>query len=95
MILAIVMVGCKCCTHVLHRARTFIPHAEMDHFIQLSLSLNETADLKLVMFYNLFYIKTAMPAHLLTNKFRIIFTQGLNHVIPEWQQSAMSSHCKV
>src|SRR3989344_6511900 len=78
-------VGCKCGTHVLHRACTFIPHAEMDHLIQLSLLLAVTADLKLVVFYDLFYIKTATPAHLPMNEFRIIFTQGLNHVIPKWQ----------
>ena len=77
-------VGCKCGTHVLHRACTFIPHAEMDCFIWLSLLLDETADLKLVVFYNLFYIKMAMPVCLLTNEFGIIFAQGLNHVVPEW-----------
>lgn len=58
-------VGCKCGTHALHRACTFIPHAEMDCFIQSSLLLNEMADLKLVVFYDLFYIKTATPVHLL------------------------------
>lgn len=86
MILAIAMVGCKCSTHALHRAHTFIPHAEMDHFIQSSLSLNETADLKLVAFYNLFYIKTAMPARLPMNEFGIIFAQGLDCVVPEWRR---------
>ncbi len=87
LILAIAMVwGCKCGTHVLHRARTFIPHAEMDRFIRSSLSLNETADLKLIVFYDLFYIKTAMPVHLPMNEFRIIFAQGLDRVIPEWRR---------
>jgi hypothetical protein len=58
----------------------------MDHFIWLSLLLDETADLKLIVFYNLFYIKTATPAQLPMNEFGIIFTQGLNHVVPKWQQ---------
>jgi hypothetical protein len=85
LILTIAMVwGCKCSTHALHRVHTFIPHAEMDHFIWLSLLLDETADLKLVVFYDLFYIKTAMPARLPTNEFGIIFVQGLDHVVPEW-----------